>query len=240
MDAIVGDEVGAIPHDATVDLEIAMGRIALRLAAWVVLGEQLDPSRAEELARHQREVVKWVGEQLGKFSGFLPVAFGARAKEMAGHRAVLNAYADEVIARARAARAPGDDVLGALLRARVSGKPLAPETLRGHVLGLFLAGNETTAAALSWALVQGARAPAEWAKVRADPGRANVVRRRDPSSHSRGLGHPADTEPGRCRAGRRRRLVTGATRPGHHCVHPRHQPRRGRVARSASVRPGAS
>ena len=39
------------------------------------------------------------------------------------------------------------------------------------MLGLFLAGNETTAAALSWALVHGAGAPDEWAKVRDDPDR---------------------------------------------------------------------
>ena len=34
--------------------------------------------------------------------GILPVAFGARGREMKRHRAVLNAYADEVIARAHA------------------------------------------------------------------------------------------------------------------------------------------
>jgi 4-methoxybenzoate monooxygenase (O-demethylating) len=43
------------------------------------------------------------------------------------------------------------------------------EKLRGHVLGLLFAGNETTAAALAWALVHGARQPTEWAKVRSDP-----------------------------------------------------------------------
>ena len=37
------------------------------------------------------------------------------------------------------------------------------------MLGLFLAGNETTAAALAWAVVHGASNPDEWAKVRADP-----------------------------------------------------------------------
>jgi cytochrome P450 len=62
-------------------------------------------------------------------------------------------------------------VLGALLGARPSGNPLTPDELRGHVLGLFLAGNETTAAALSWALVHAARAPEEWERLRDEPSR---------------------------------------------------------------------
>ena len=87
---------------------------------------------------------------------------------MKQHRAALNAYADEVITRAGSAHA-GDDVLGALLAARPGGKQLTPDELRGHVLGLFLAGNETTAAALSWAVVHGAQHPDEWAALRRDP-----------------------------------------------------------------------
>ena len=171
IDALVADEVSAIPDDVTIDLELALGRISLRVAAWVLLGEHLDATRAEEIAHHQREVVGWVGVQLGALTGFLPVAVGGRARTMKRHRAVLDTYADEVIARAGTTR-EGDDVLSALLRARVAGRSLTPAELRGHVLGLFLAGNETTAAALSWAVVHGAREPDEWAKVRSDPGRA--------------------------------------------------------------------
>jgi cytochrome P450 len=169
IDALIDDEVRAFPYDTTIDLELAMGRIALILAAWVLLGERLDRTRAEEIAHHQREVVRWVGGQLGKLTGFIPVAFGARGREMKRHRAVLNGYADEVIARANATGREGDDVLGALLRARPSGNALAPDQLRSHVLGLFLAGNETTGAALSWAVVHGARSPDEWVKVRDEP-----------------------------------------------------------------------
>ena len=62
-------------------------------------------------------------------------------------------------------------MLGALLRAAPGGKPLSATELRGHVLGLFLAGNETTGAALSWALVHAAAHPAAWATLRSDPDR---------------------------------------------------------------------
>jgi cytochrome P450 len=173
IDALVDDEVRAIPMNETIDLQVAMGRIALRLAAWVLLGEHLDSARAEELAHHQREVVRWVGQQLGQLNGFLPVAIGTRAREMKGHRAALRAYADEVVARAQA-KPHTDDVLGALMRAQPSGRSLTRSELRGHVLGLFLAGNETTAAALSWALVHAANAPDEWAAVRSDPSRKTL------------------------------------------------------------------
>jgi cytochrome P450 len=170
IDAIVDEEARAIPLDTEVDLDLAMGRIALRLAAWMLLGEELAPDRAEEIAHNQREVVRWVGVQLGKLTGFLPIAIGERSRVMRRHRAVLDAYADEVIARTQRSARTDDDVLGALLHARPGGKPLAPDELRTHVLGLFLAGNETTGAALSWTLVHAARSPEEWEKVRADPG----------------------------------------------------------------------
>jgi cytochrome P450 len=168
IEALIDAEVRALPVGRTTDLELAMGRISLSLAAWILLGERIDAERAEAVVTSQREVVGWVGGQLGRVSGFIPVAFGARAKEMRRSQAVLNAYADEVIARARS-RPPDTDVLGVLLNARPSGKALRPQQLRGHVLGLLLAGNETTTAALLWMLVHGARQPAAWAKVAQDP-----------------------------------------------------------------------
>lgn len=60
-------------------------------------------------------------------------------------------------------RPPADDVLTSLLAADLGG-----ESLRGHVLGLLFAGNETTAAAMAWALVNAARHPSAWASVRSD------------------------------------------------------------------------
>jgi len=171
LDALIRDEVASIPRDEDTDLDRVMGRIALKLAAWILLGEELESSRADEIAHHQRAVVRWIGVRLGQLSGFIPVALGAPGREMKRHRAFLEAYADDVIARAEATTHTRDDVLGALLGARPSGDPLTPDELRSHVLGLFLAGNETTAAALSWALVHAARAPEEWARLRDEPRR---------------------------------------------------------------------
>jgi cytochrome P450 len=167
MHSLIEDEVAAIPLDSDFDVELVMGRIALVLAAWVLFGEHLDRTRADEIAHHQREVVGWVGRRLGRLTTTIPFTFGSEARAMKEHRQVLRTYADEVIGRAKAAPA-NDDVLGALLRARPGGSPLGHDDLQGHVLGLFLAGNETTAAALSWAMVQGARSPAEWQRLRTD------------------------------------------------------------------------
>ncbi len=168
VDGLVEDEVRAIPYDTTVDLELAMSRIALIVAAWVLLGERLDRERAEEIAHHQRAVVGWVGEQLGRLTGFIPVAPGARGRAMKAHRKVIERYGDEVIARARAGRAGADDALATLLAVQPGGRALTHRELREHLLGLFLAGNETTGAALMWGLVHASNAPAEWAKLRAD------------------------------------------------------------------------
>ena len=171
IDALVNDEVSAIPRGSVIDLELAMGRIALIVAAWVLLGDHLDRTRAEEIAHHQREVVSWVGRQIGKAGAAIPVTLGASGRAMRHHRAFLDAYADDVIRRASASKASDDDVLGALRAARPADRPLSPKALRGHVLGLLFAGNETTAATLAWALVDGAASPPAWERLRTEPDR---------------------------------------------------------------------
>jgi cytochrome P450 len=174
LDELVRREVAALPIGEEIDLELATGRIALILAAWVLLGEHLDRDKAAELADHQRQIVTWVGHRLSKLTAAVPFAFGASTRVMREHRRALEAYADEVIARSQGRDRAGKDVLGALISARPNDKPLRADELRAHVLGLLLAGNETTAAALSWALVHAARNPAEWARLRTEPERARV------------------------------------------------------------------
>ncbi len=171
---LIEREVGTLPIGEEVDLELAMGRIALILAAWVLVGDHLDHDRATEIAEHQRHVVAWVGRRLGRLSAAVPLAFGAPTRVMREHRRAIRAYADDVIRRAQRRDGRGPDVLAALVDARVHGKPLSADELRGHVLGLLLAGNETTAAALSWALVHASRNPAEWARLRSEPKRARL------------------------------------------------------------------
>ncbi len=176
LPGIIGEQTALVRLDTPVDLEGLTNRIALVAAAWVLFGEELSADRAEEIVAHQQQMVAWIGARLGQVRGIVPFALGAKAREMRRHHAALDTYANEVITRAKRSRRNADDVLSALVEARPNGNPLSEGALRAHVLGMLFAGNETTAAALGWALVQGARHPTEWAKVRSDAslGRAFV------------------------------------------------------------------
>ncbi len=173
LDEIVGSELSEIVIGEELDLELVMGRIALVIAAWVFLGEKLASDQAQELADHQRHIVGWVGRRLGALSAGVPIALGADARSMRAHRGALEQYVDGVIDRA----ATSDDdetVLGMLRSARIAGRALDRAEVRGHVLGLLLAGNETTASALSWILVHAAKNPERWAELRRQPERVGA------------------------------------------------------------------
>lgn len=168
--ALVQDQVSSLPMGTTVDLDQAMGRTALIVAAWVLFGQHLDRSRADELYGHQRAIVDWVGHRAGELGASVPYAWGRAARQMRRHGEAVYAYVDEIVARRRQDGRESHDVLDALLRAQPNGRPLSRDELRSQVAGLFGAGNETTAAALGWAMVHGAANPSEWAALRDDPG----------------------------------------------------------------------
>ena len=165
--ALIEGEVAALPYDVEVDFDQAMGRIALIAATWVLFGEHLERSRADELVSNQRAAVNWLDERIKSRQAFVPMALGHEARRMRAHRAVTLAYADEIVA-ARRRCAPRGDVLDALLAARPGGRAMSPAELSTHVAGLFGAGNETTAAALCWTVVYGAANPDQWAQLRDD------------------------------------------------------------------------
>src|SRR5580658_2240269 len=168
LGSLIEDEVAALPYDVEIDFDQAIGRIALIAATWVLFGEHLERDRADELVSHQRAVIGWLDERIRSRQAFVPVALGRAARCMRAHRAVTFAYADEMVA-ARRGCAPRGDLLDALLAARPGGRTMSPAELSSHVAGLFGAGNETTAAALCWAVVYGAANPGDWAQLRDDP-----------------------------------------------------------------------
>ena len=193
MHSIIDDAVATIPRERPFDVELTMGALALRLAAWVLFGDRLDSERALALATHQQHVVTWVGHRMGQLRTVIPFAFGRDARAMRAHRSELNTYADELLEQLSGedrtdstahsestastdstdhsdSTGRADDVGTLLTRAKVGGRPMPKKDQRMHVLGLLLAGNETTAAALSWAVVNAARHPDEWARLRTDPG----------------------------------------------------------------------
>jgi cytochrome P450 len=169
--ALIENEVAKLPYDVDIDFDQALGRIAVMVATWVLFGERLERDRADELVGHQRAAVGWLDERIKSRQAVVPVAFGREARSMRAHRAVTLAYADEIVA-ARRGGGPRGDVLDALLAARPGGRTLSLAQLSAHVAGLFGTGNETTAAALTWAVVYGATNPGEWTKLRDNPSSA--------------------------------------------------------------------
>lgn len=73
------------------------------------------------------------------------------ASSLAGAHQRLRSLADRLIDERRDSGQERPDALGALLAAN---PPLSPERLRNEVLTLMLAGHETTASLLSWALLE--------------------------------------------------------------------------------------
>jgi cytochrome P450 len=75
-----------------------------------------------------------------------------------------------VIAERRRAADPGSDLLAMLMRARdeETGESMSDRQLRDEVVTMFLAGHETTANALSWALYLLAMHPGEARKLRVE------------------------------------------------------------------------
>lgn len=169
IDQLIATEISALPYDTVLDLDLAMARITLVVAAWVLLGEHLERARAEELAQHQRKVVAWVAERMSSPLSAVPFARGRGGRAICPHSAALTAYAAEVVARRTATRGSSGDALDALIESRPGGKRLSDRALTSHVLGLLLAGNETTAASLGWTLVHASTHPDEWTKVRNNP-----------------------------------------------------------------------
>jgi cytochrome P450 len=93
-----------------------------------------------------------------------------RAERYGVFRSVLgrvDALIDEEIAERRVR--PGDDVLSLLLQARhEGGEPMTEQEIRDELMTLLVAGHETTATALSWALERLARHPHAWQRLRDD------------------------------------------------------------------------
>ncbi|HEY4943628.1 MAG TPA: cytochrome P450 [Rhizomicrobium sp.] len=79
----------------------------------------------------------------------------------------LRSYFSELAAARRAA--PGEDLVSALIRAADLGETLSDDQVVGFCILLMIAGNETTTNLLGNLLNRLARAPENWAALRADP-----------------------------------------------------------------------
>jgi len=141
----------AIAAGEPIDLHAEMSRVTLRIVGRLLFGA--DVERAVP-------VVAYAFPVLGEFSrsrAYSPVRL-PRSWPLPSHRrarraqAAIHAVCDELIAARRADGGDGDDLMSLLVGAREDGETLSDAEIRDQVLIFMLAGHDTTAIALTFAL----------------------------------------------------------------------------------------
>ncbi|MGH8906510.1 MAG: cytochrome P450 [Egibacteraceae bacterium] len=134
-----------------IDLHAEMTSLTLRIVGRVLFGSEVD-----EAIPIVRDAFPILGEHMQK-RGMSPVRTPRSWPTPANRRAAkaqraLYGVCDALIARRRAAATGEEDLLGLLLAARDDGQALDNEEIRDQALVFMLAGHETTAGALTFAL----------------------------------------------------------------------------------------
>lgn len=157
------------PQDAPIDVARDMSRLTLQIISRAVfstdgsaLGEIMESSLDGAMAATR------VG--LGDFIPVLDrMRFKAREKRIAAVFAELDAVVARLIAE-REARPGGSDLLARLIAARdgETGVGMSAQEVRDQVVTIFVAGHETTAAAMAWIWYLLSQHPAEEARLHAE------------------------------------------------------------------------
>ena len=157
------------PRHATFSLHPSMQEITLRVIVRTVFGFEEGP-RFEEMARRMRTMLV-LGSWTPLMIPFMRTDLGAWSPWGKFRRALADAdaYIFEEIDERRRTGARGSDVLSMLLDARdEDGKEMSRLELRDELVTLLVAGHETTATALTWAVRWTLDTPGLLAKVRAE------------------------------------------------------------------------
>jgi cytochrome P450 len=169
MTEIAEAEVAAWPAETPYPTHPRMRALTLEIVLRTIFGVH-EAARLERLRSMLTHVLDWTVEPLQLAA--LILAGPHRVHRMKAFRATmapLDALLGEEIAHRRAA---GDlderaDVLSMLLGARHDDdSPMTDLELRDELMTLLVAGHETTATALAWALERLARHPAAWERLR--------------------------------------------------------------------------
>jgi cytochrome P450 len=164
MREVAEREVASWPLDETVELHPRMQRLTLEIILRAVFG--LDPGPRLDALRDQLAKMLVFGDR--PISLLPPPPDGlARVLERMGPFATflrLQQEADrqifDLIDERRGMGGGRDDVLAMLLEARhEDGEPMSPQELRDELMTLLVAGHETTASSLAWALERLVRSP---------------------------------------------------------------------------------
>jgi cytochrome P450 family 135 len=162
--SVAGRELASWPADRPLEVAPRMRAIALEVIMRTVFGVE-DAGRLSKLERALQRMLDATTSPLRLFVLLMltPGGAGIRAwQRLAPTMRRVDALLYEEIHRTRAdprleAR---DDILALLVRARdEQGSPLADSHLRDELMTLLVAGHETTATALAWAVERLARDP---------------------------------------------------------------------------------
>ena len=139
--------------DATVDMSAEMAALTLRIIARVLFDADVTPSIGE-IARLGGEIQDHYFDRFNSMRFLIPAWLPTQGnRRLARNARRLDRIVAELIAERDRDEDRGD-VLSMLLRARdEQGRPLAERAIRDHLVTLLLAGHETTALALTWALL---------------------------------------------------------------------------------------
>jgi cytochrome P450 len=158
ISAICQSEANTWRSGAAIEVRSAMARISLLVILQTVFGLREGP-RMDRLAESLVDLLETANQPLSTlllFSNLLQMDLGPISPwgRFLRKRDVIDALLFEEIAERRAQADPQrDDILSLLLDARdEEGQPLTDRELRDELLTLLVAGHETTATALSWAL----------------------------------------------------------------------------------------
>src|SRR5688500_13880715 len=154
-------EVDSWPHHTPVALHPRLQALTLEIILRAVFG--LDPGeRLEAIRTRLTEILEIGSTPLGMIPQLQRAPFGeigpwGRFERLSRE---TDALIYELIDERRARGEERDDVLSMLLEARhEDGSPMADVELRDELMTLLVAGHETTASALAWALERIARSP---------------------------------------------------------------------------------
>ena len=174
----------AVAAGEPIDLHREMSRVTLRVVGRLLFGA--DVERAVPVVASGFPVLGEYARMRAYSPVRLPRDWPLPSNRRA-HRAqaAIHAECDELIAQRRAAGAAGDDLLSLLIAARDGEEALDDTEIRDQVLIFLLAGHDTTAIALTFALHLLGHEPAAQERVReeveavagdATPGAAEVER----------------------------------------------------------------
>ena len=151
----------------TLDIHKEMYELTLRIVVKTLLASDIERDEVETVARSLAEGTEFFDSRFNGLSFFIP-DFLPTPANLRVRRAVKRI--DEIVYRLiadRRAHPGGTDVISMLLAARSdAGQPLTDREIRDEVMTVFLAGHETTALALTWALYLLARNPMKQAALR--------------------------------------------------------------------------